>query len=50
VAYSSSERTFNTELFYQPVEMRLDGHKFVDPVSFAIVVPIQARFVIPCQQ
>src|ERR1017187_2508710 len=29
---------------------RLDGCEFVDPVSFTIVMPIQACFVIPCEQ
>jgi hypothetical protein len=50
VAYSFPERTFNTELRYQPVEMHSDGREFLDPVSFTIVVPVQACFVIPCEQ
>ena len=40
------ERTFNTELLKRPVGMPSDGREFVDPVAFAIVVTVQACFVV----
>ena len=50
MAYSSPERTFNTKLLKQHVELHSDRREFLDPISLTIVVPIQARFVIPCEQ
>ena len=50
MAHSSPERTFNTKLLKQHVELHSDRREFLDPISLTIVVPIQARFVIPCEQ
>jgi len=50
MAYSSTKHAFSTELLRQPVELQSGGREFLDPVTFTIVVPVQARFVIPRKQ